>query len=162
MSETTAGQLRDSFDGTFARPREGARGELIDLLGIVLGGDPHGIRLSSIAGVHADRAVTPLPSSTRALLGVAGFRGTLVPVFDLGTLVGYPPATEPRWLCRIERGGDAACFAFEALLGHFRAESSAFAERAAGHDREVVQIDSRIWPVIDVDAVWQLVSKQKE
>jgi hypothetical protein len=86
-----AQRLREAFDRGFAQPERGARTPQVDLLLVQLAGEPHGIRLSEVGGLHADHPVTPLPTQVPALLGLAAFRGTLVPVYHLPSLMGYPP-----------------------------------------------------------------------
>jgi chemotaxis signal transduction protein len=90
MLEDFAADLRRTFDRSFAEPPRDAPGPTVDLLALRLGPDPYAIRLEEISAVVSDKRVTPLPGSPPELLGLAGFRGELVPVYDLGLLLGYP------------------------------------------------------------------------
>jgi purine-binding chemotaxis protein CheW len=110
--------LRLAFDRSFAeRPRPAAApGE--DFLAIGLGAVAHAIRLSEIDGFVADKPIVRVPSRADSLLGVAGFRGAIVPVYDLRTLLGYPTVDTPRWL--VIASGAAVAFAFDAFDRHLR------------------------------------------
>src|ERR1700760_4167096 len=91
-------ELRGDFDRSFAEPARSHDVEHAELLAVRAGGRPYALRLSQTAGLHPDRPVTPLPGPIPALLGLAGFAGTVVPVYDLAGLLGHPGATRPRWL----------------------------------------------------------------
>jgi len=96
VSENQAGvierstELRRAFDRSFSEAPVTRATELDDLLDIRVGLDPYAIHLDQVTGVFADKPVTPLPGSFPELLGIAGFRGAIVPVYDLRTLLGYP------------------------------------------------------------------------
>src|ERR1039458_9829099 len=52
-------------------------------------GNPYAIRLRDIAGIVAGPKVAPVPAVTLDLLGLAGIRGGVVPVFGLASILGY-------------------------------------------------------------------------
>jgi chemotaxis signal transduction protein len=93
-----AAQLRRDFDRAFAQPIQVDTTEEEDLLGIRVGGQACAIRLSEIASVHVGKKVTRVPGSHAALCGIAGLRGSLLPVYDLQQLLGHARAEAPRWL----------------------------------------------------------------
>jgi purine-binding chemotaxis protein CheW len=93
-----AAQLRHDFDRAFAAPIQVDATEEEDLLGIRVGEQACAIRLSEIAGVHVSKKVTRVPGAHAALRGIAGFRGSLLPVYDLQLLLGQARAEAPRWL----------------------------------------------------------------
>ena len=95
--ELLAGLRRD-FDHSFAIARDGGAAECAILLAIRLRGDGFALRLSELRGLFAGRKVTPLPGAAPELLGLAGMRGSIVAVYDLGALLGYPVSTTSRWL----------------------------------------------------------------
>ncbi|HUG26322.1 chemotaxis protein CheW [Piscinibacter sp.] len=113
-----ATELRRDFDRSFAEPPRARRPPSIDLLAIRLGGDPHALRLSAISGVFASKKLTPLPGASPDLLGIAGFRGSVVPVYDLRMLLGYPASDRPRWL--VVAAAQPVALAFEGLDGYLR------------------------------------------
>ncbi len=92
-------ELREEFDRSFASPFAETREEVDHVLAIRLRGDPYGLRVREIDGVERSGAIVPLPSESPGLLGIAGYRGAILPVYDLGVLLGYEGGREaPRWL----------------------------------------------------------------
>jgi chemotaxis signal transduction protein len=89
LVESKAAELRQAFDLSFALPPPPASQEVEDLLTIRVAGDPYAIRLGDIAGMVAGRKVVPVPAVTLDLLGLAGIRGGVVPVFGLASILGY-------------------------------------------------------------------------
>jgi len=116
-------RLRDAFDRSFAEARapDPAAGE--DLLAIRVGAEPYALRLSEIAGLFAARKITPLPGSPPALLGIAGFRRTIVSVYDLAALLGHVPEAAVRWLAMA--ADVPVAFALATVEGHLRVDSTA-------------------------------------
>ena len=112
-------RLRGDFDRSFAEPARVGGGDSVELLAIGVGGRPYALRLSHACGVHPDRPVTPLPSTVAALLGIAGFAGTVVPVYDLAALMGHPITERPRWLV-LTIGSPPLALAFHELHHHLR------------------------------------------
>lgn len=112
-----AAELRQAFDRSFARPPalEAVRTE--DYLAIRVAGNPYALRVAEIAGLFADKVVTPVPSALPALLGVFGLRGAIVPVYDLAVLLGHVAhvaQAAPRWLA-LARSREPVALAFEAM-----------------------------------------------
>jgi purine-binding chemotaxis protein CheW len=125
-----AAALRARFDRSFAEPPRGAAAATEDLLAIRLGGAPYALRLAELAGLFADRKVAPLPSAVRELLGVAGFRGAIVPVYDLRLLLGCTATAPPRWL--VIAAQLPVGFGFDVLEGHLRVSADAIATGDGG------------------------------
>jgi purine-binding chemotaxis protein CheW len=149
-----AAELRLSFDQSFAAPRRLDPPGETDLLGIRLAGQPYAIRLSEIAGLFADKAVTPMPSRAPDLLGVAGFRGAILPVYDLGAVLGHRAAPAPRWLA-IAAAAPLA-IAFEGFDGQLRIACEAIlAQPDAGRAfvRELAQGPGIVRPLVHLPSV---------
>lgn len=93
-------ELRQSFDGSFARPLAAAAAAPQKLLSIRTGGHKIMLRLDEVAGIHACPRLVPLPAPRPALLGVAGVRGRVLVVYSLAALLGEDAALAeaPRWL----------------------------------------------------------------
>jgi chemotaxis signal transduction protein len=123
-----AASLRRAFDRSFAKPSEVVTVATEDLLAIRVAGDRYAIPLSDVAGLHADKRVSAVPTSTRALLGIAGFRGAIVPVYDLRLLLGYPSGAAARWI--VVAAAKPVAFAFEVLDGHRRLPRDAITDEA--------------------------------
>jgi chemotaxis signal transduction protein len=122
--ESKAAEFRQAFDLSFALPPPQAAHEVEDLLTIRVAGDPYAIRLRDIAGMVAGRRVVPVPAVTLDLLGLAGIRGGVVPVFGLASILGYGQAPgSPRWmiLCGAE---EPIALAFSDFEGYLRLPKS--------------------------------------
>ena len=137
-----AAELGRAFDRSFAEPPCIEQAPLEELLALRVGSDPYAIRLVEITGVFPGRAVTRLPNAVPEFLGIAGFRGNLVPVWDLGRLLGYPGGEAPRWL--VIAAATPVALAFDGFDGHLRLSRTAIASEEPGaqrrpHLREVVR-----------------------
>lgn len=153
-----AQELRGAFDSAYARAPRGNLEQLDDLLAIRLGDDPYAIRLAHLAGLFADKAVTAMPSTDSGFLGIAGFRGALVPVYDLRVLLGYAGREPPRWLAIAS--ANRVALAFDDLDGYLRIPKGGFAgqehdDLARPHVRELVRTSASALPraLIDLDSV---------
>jgi chemotaxis signal transduction protein len=153
-------RLRGEFDRSFAEPARSHDAEHVELLAVGAGGRPYAMRLSQTAGLHPDRPVTPLPGPLPALLGLAGFAGTVVPVYDLATLLGHPGTGRPRWLV-LAAGSPVLAFAFHELDGHVRVSADEIVSEAAadggGCLRGMVSLGGGTRPIVDVPAARALV-----
>ena len=122
--ESKAAELCQAFDLSFALPPPQESVEVEDLLTIRVAGDPYAIRLRDIAGMVAGCKVVPVPAVTPDLLGLAGIRGGVVPVFGLASILGYGQAPgSPRWmiLCGAE---EPIALAFSDFEGYLRLPKS--------------------------------------
>lgn len=149
--------LRESFDNSFAEPHREEVAAFEDLLAIRAGGHRYALRLTQAAGLFPDRPVTRLPGPLPSLLGVASFRGSIVPVYDLGAVFGHPAPAAARWLV-LAAGEPSVALAFEELDGHLRVPSELIVEESTGHGprgclRGIVPLDGGARPIVDVPAV---------
>jgi purine-binding chemotaxis protein CheW len=158
MLETKAMQLRHAFDLSFAAPLSQESQDVEDILTVRIGGDPYAIRLRDIAGVVTKRPVVSVPSPRHDLLGVAGIRGNIVPVFDLASLLGYPQVPNAtRWmvLCALD---EPIALAFSDFEGYLRLPASALhvdekPRTAQQHPQEIARTDSGVRPVISIPLI---------
>lgn len=153
MTALDAAALRTAFDRAFAAEPEIARDETADLIGISLAGSPYALPLDSISSLHTNKKITRIPVQARGLLGIAGFRGTIVPVYDLALLVGLAPTENPRWLALTAKYGLA--IAFETFDGHIRLPKDAVVpneSKEGGREylRHLVRTDHALRGVIDL------------
>jgi len=130
-----ASQLRRAFDRSFADPPRETAADMEDFLAIRIAAAPFALPLREVTGLFADKHISPVPSGVRELLGIAGFRGTIVPIYDLGALLGYAPSSAPRWLAIAAKAPVA--LAFDALDGHLRLSRDAIATDAQARQRHV-------------------------
>ncbi|MCC6749382.1 MAG: chemotaxis protein CheW [Deltaproteobacteria bacterium] len=108
--------LRRDFDESFARPGSTGEAPRERFLTLCVADVAYAVRLEQVAALHADRRVVPLPSGTPALLGVAGFRGSVVPVYRLDLLLGLAESAPARWLI-LSPGPDPVALAFHRYEG---------------------------------------------
>lgn len=113
-----AAALRSEFDQAFAVAASTLEVQSIHLLAIRVDSNPYAIAVAEIDGLQVDRVIAPLPTTIGGLLGLAGIRGDLVPVYSLGALLGYQaPARAPRWLA-LCGGAQAFGLAFDGFERH--------------------------------------------
>jgi purine-binding chemotaxis protein CheW len=153
--------LRAEFDGSFGQPVRPPYAEHAELLAIRAGGRRYALRLAQTSGLHPDRPITPLPGPVPALLGLSGFGGTIVPVYDLAALLGHPGSDRPRWLV-LAAGTPPLALAFEGLDGHLRVPAAAIVtDGHAGPDgvRGMVALPGGTRPLVEVPATRALVHR---
>ena len=112
--------LRQEFDRSFALAPRVAAEPPENFLALRVGGDAYALRVAEIGGLFTGRRIMPLPTPMPALLGVAGFRGQIAPVYDLAALLGYPSRDAPRWLV-LARLREPVALAFDTFEAHFSA-----------------------------------------
>jgi purine-binding chemotaxis protein CheW len=158
-----AAELRQAFDHGFAEPPGLGRAAREALLAVRVDTQRFAIRLSEISGLFADKKVTPVPGSHAALRGIAGFRGAIVPVYDLQVLLGHTATSgtaAPRWLVVAAAAPVALAFtvfdqqiraAHEAILPH---PSGA---QARGFTREFVRTRKFAGPLLHLPSVLEAI-----
>ncbi len=156
-------QLRSDFDRSFAEPSRSHDEAYAELLAVRAGGRPYALLLSQASGLFSDRPVTPLPGPQAALLGLAGFGGTIVPVYDLAALLGHPVPERPRWLV-LAAGTPQLALAFHHLDGHVRVAATAILAEADGRTgddllRGMVPLPGGTRPIIDLPAARAVVHR---
>ena len=156
-----AAQMQREFDRSFADAPRAATEVPNDLVAIRIGGDPYALRVAEIAGLHVDRSIASVPSQIPELLGIAGFRGSLIPVFDLGALLGYPAATAAsRWLAIA--AGTSIAFAFEAFDGHVRVASGEIVpcapREAPAHVVAIARDGGQVRPIVHLPSLIEAIA----
>ncbi|TAL03793.1 MAG: chemotaxis protein CheW [Rhodospirillaceae bacterium] len=151
-----AEELRHAFDRTFAEPPGIDTALKENLLAIRLGRAAYALRLSEIGGVYSEKKVTRVPASSPALLGIASFRGTVMPVYDLHILLGFPTSSAVRRLVTMSVAPIA--LAFDTFEGHLRIPSDAIAPQGASegmrhHVREFVRTAGDVRGIVDLASV---------
>ncbi|MBI4467947.1 MAG: chemotaxis protein CheW [Acidobacteria bacterium] len=157
----TAEELRRAFDRSFAEAPAAESPEIEDLLAIGMGSDPYALRVSEIAGLFAGQKVSPLPGPLPELVGIAGLRGEVVPVYDMPALLGYSGAETLRWIVLVVTG-ETVALAFDQFDGHVRLERKAVAPEdrdnsARRHVREVARIADVVRPIIHLPSLLQAI-----
>ncbi|MEN3306411.1 MAG: hypothetical protein V7603_2613 [Micromonosporaceae bacterium] len=149
--------LRDGFDRSFSEPPRQPPGRT-DLLAIRVADLGYAVRLSTITGLWADRPTTPLPGPVPDLVGLASFRGTVVPVYDLAALLGHAGHATIRWLM-LATDTPPLALGFGAVDGHLQVPATAVApvgdsgQTSRGLVSELVTTGHTVLRVIDIRAV---------
>lgn len=151
-----AAELRAAFDRSFAVAARADELAQNDLVAIRVGDEPYAIRVADVAGLFADRQVTHVPGGHPAQLGIAGFRGALVPVFSLRLLFACSPGPMPRWL--VVAAAMPVALAFDAFEGHVRVQADDILTRQApalrhGVAPEFVRTGEVVRPLIHLPSV---------
>ena len=153
-------EMRRDFDSAFAKPIRLDETLTQKFLAIRAGGQPCVIRLSAIAGLYADKKITPVPGGHPALRGIAGFRGTILPVYDLARLVGASPAPTSRWLVIAKATTKAAPVAlgFESFEAQLLAQPDAIVAQPAaaemrGFSHEFLRTAEFSGPILHLPSV---------
>lgn len=160
--EQRAQQLREAFDRAFAAPLTDGVEVCTDFLAVRIGGDPYALRLSELSGLSADKKIVPIPSGAAALLGLAGFRGAVTPVFDLARLLGYPTTRAPRWIVLAGERAQVG-LAFETFEAHVRVGNAALVAPAADERRGLrgAMRDGRITrPILHAPTLLSMIEEQ--
>ena len=148
-------QLRRDFDRGFADPPPIGSEIKQDLLAIRLGARKFAIRLSEIASLFADKKVTPVPGAAAAMLGVAGFRGSILPVYDLQSLLDLSNSQAPRWL--VVASAASVAFSFDAFEKQIRVSPDEIkcqqTEAKNSFTKEFIQTEGILRPIIQMSSV---------
>jgi purine-binding chemotaxis protein CheW len=151
-------ELREAFDRSFAVPvaQSAETGQTFLILGV--GTARYAAALDGLLGIEHGRKIVPLPVRAAGLLGLAGFRGQLAPVFSLASLLGRPDGPErPAWMAFC-KGPTPVAIAFDRFEGSvlvpsrdiYGAEPDASASRPG---RRRVRLGSGTLSVVDVPSV---------
>lgn len=158
--------LRQAFDDSFTRAPTVFEGTTEAFLAIEIAGDGYALRLPQVAGLHADKRVTALPGDVPELLGLANFRGVLVPVYDLRVLLGYPAGPTPRWMV-LAASAMPVGLAFDRFEGHLALsdaeivhEGGAQNARPQVHLVEVLRVGDKPRKIIDLNAMVESISQR--
>jgi chemotaxis signal transduction protein len=152
--EVRAAELRRSFDESFAAAAETVTADVEDLLGLRVGGDAYAVRLGEITALLPERKIVALPSPIPELLGLAGLRGGIVPVYSLRALLGYGAGTERTAWIILAGAEPLVGLAFDQFEGHLRIARSQIAVRSdaasRAHVAETAQVEGALRGLIGV------------
>ncbi|MCC7053107.1 MAG: chemotaxis protein CheW [Gemmatimonadaceae bacterium] len=118
------------------------------------GGQCAAILASGAREVCPRTAAIRLPGAAEFVCGVVNVRGTLVPLVDLGILLGAGPATPPGWVVLFDLDGRRFALAVDALprLRTADAPPGAAPDAFAGPAHRVC-VDGTTLPLLDVAAL---------
>ncbi len=159
-------ELRDAFDQTYAIPAASQAAEQMEnLLSIRVAGDAYAIRVAEISGVVNNRKTVGLPSRVPEVLGVAGIRGGLVPVYSLAALLGYSQdAGQARWLalCGSEEPVSLAFSEFEGYLCVPLTQLCAAEQKdaARAHVKHVLRAAGTVRAVVNIPYLLEMIRRR--
>ena len=156
IPEQRLAHLRRVFDESFAEPAETETEDLLALIAIRLSGEALVLRADQITGIARLRRVTPAPSCIPELIGLAGMRGTLLPVFSLAALLGLARSEECSWVALAHRESPVG-LAFDEFEGQIETRPACLYDDASAparrHVRQLAQFGSAVRAVVDVASV---------
>jgi len=143
--------LRQAFDAAFATPAQSPASDLVQLLVVRAGGQPHAVRIIDLVKVEACPSLVALPLQHPAFLGLGAVRGRATAVYALTLLLGLAePPTGHRWLLLGQARIGVAVTAISGSL-HVRPEALARPPGMAGPP--LVAFGAGHCPVIDLPAL---------
>jgi chemotaxis signal transduction protein len=151
-----AAALHAGFSQSFTEPAQIDATLKEDFLAIRIGGDMFAIRLAEITGLHTGKKVTRLPGGEPALIGIAGFRGTILPVYSLTILLGLPAKAEQQWL--VIAAAAPVALAFDGFDHHSRVAADTIRPRDANakdqpYFRDYVPIQQFNRPILHLPSI---------
>jgi chemotaxis signal transduction protein len=99
------------------------------------------------------------------LLGIVGIRGMMAPIYDLASLLRYPPSVNSRWFV-IARAPQPVGFAFEAFESHLQIAPASLASgnrpdaragQAGKHLCGTVRAAGALRPIILLASVMEMI-----
>jgi chemotaxis signal transduction protein len=161
---TRAAVLRATFDRSFAELAQPEMARMEDLLAVRVGGDVVAIRLSEIAGLYVGKQVTRVPGGDPALLGIAGFRGMVQPVYCIATLLGRSVVASPRWL--VTAAAAPIALAFDGFERHLRVAAETIRAREVNakdhpYARGFVPVQQIVRPILHLPSILDEIRKQR-
>jgi chemotaxis signal transduction protein len=160
-----ATELRRAFDRSFADAPRSDLASLEEMLEIKVSAASYALRISEVSGLFADRKITPLPTAVPELLGITGFRSSILPVYDLAAMLGYPisTATKPRWLAIA--AALPVGLAFETFERHQRINRDAImpqvrSDSQVRHVREVFKSRETVRPIVSVASILEAITSR--
>ncbi len=159
----SAERLRTEFDRAFAEPARAAAKDVRDYVLIATGSEQWALPLDGICGIEHDRALVRVPSRRAALLGLAGVRSAVVPVFDLAMLLATGGGIRQGGAIRQGASRKAPVFAlldagstqrvglaFERLLQFARVGGDALrTNTGSGDARRMLQHEQELYEIVE-------------
>jgi chemotaxis signal transduction protein len=146
--------LRRAFDQAFSAAPAAADAELEDLITVQIAGKPHALRAREISGLFLHRSVLKVPTRRSELLGIAGIRSALVPIYDLAALLELGQSTSASPWIAVCDSLEPLGLSFQSLEGLLRVAkncvSEATLDTASGLPRSVLRVNDQTYPIVEV------------
>ena len=101
-------RLARAFDREFSLPLATERRELRDLIVTRLGTHWYALPVDELAGVHQKTTIRFLPDAPPHCRGLAGLRGRIAVVYDLGAVLGSPCPELSSWVVQTKADPEVA------------------------------------------------------
>jgi len=150
--------MREAFDQSFAAEPPRQAEAMMGYLGLRVGGDAYAIPVRAMTHLSVDQRIVPIPSGSAELLGLAGVRGEIIPVYSLAKVLGYDAAeAQPRWMALCGEGAVLG-LAFDTFDGYLQVPESRIsrgegAEAGRRHIQELVRDGEVLRAVVDVGSI---------
>lgn len=156
-------ELRAAFDRSFSEAPSPEVAALDDLLDIRVGTTPYALRLAEMSGLFADMKITPMPTRVPELVGIAGLRGSILPVYDLRAMLGHTVDERARWLAIA--AAMPVGLLFDRFEGHVRVRRDAIVWQGGRdgdvrHVREVVQLNGLMRPIVSIGSILETIKSR--
>jgi chemotaxis signal transduction protein len=120
--------------------------------------------MTEIAGLLVDRVIVPMPAQVPEFLGVSGFRGQILPVYCLNTMLGHTNGKHGRWLV-LARSEETLALNFDDFDGYTSIAQSDIvpADRAKTRNefvREVANVPGDVRPIVSVTALSEEIKRR--
>jgi purine-binding chemotaxis protein CheW len=153
----SAERLRREFDEAFREVPRGEEEKRHSMLALSVAGEPYAVRLAEVAGLFTRRRIQGIPGPLPELLGLAGFRGEILPVYDLPRLLGYGPLQSAPGALLLTDTTPTVALAIEGIPEHFTASVTELVvdttEGEAANVRAAVSYRGLMRPVLDVPSL---------
>jgi purine-binding chemotaxis protein CheW len=153
-----AAELRNAFDEAFARPVDLGATSLVDLLLVRVSGHRYALRPAELSGVFKNRRVVHVPSTRPELVGVAGVRGAIVPVYVLSALLGHDSKVEATGWLVVCGGPEPVALSLDEVEGYrsFAGDCLVRVEATSGTRRHVslaARVGDAACPILDIHSI---------
>jgi chemotaxis signal transduction protein len=101
-------RLAHAFDLAFSEPFSSEQHELCDFLVFRLGAHRYALPVGELAGVQNKKTIQSLPDAPPHCLGLAGVRGRVGAVYDLGALLGSKASERLCWFLQTKADPEVA------------------------------------------------------
>ena len=162
VEQDPVAELRQAFDRSFAEAPSVDGSAVYDLLDLRFGPARYALRVSELAALIADVRITPVSTPIPELLGIVAIRGAVLPVYDLGAILGHPAEPTLRWMA-VAAGDAPVGLAFAQLEGHLRVRDGAVGaggRSGASHVREVVHFETGVRSIVSIVSVLDAITSR--
>ena len=121
-----------------------------------VGNERYALPVRDVIEVAALEELTTVPGAPRAVIGVQNLRGQVVPVVDLGAVLGLPGTRGPDAIVIVDDAGDPAGLAVDRLMDVEAVDATAM-EPAEGRLAGSAIVDGALVGILDVRDVLRLV-----